>query len=208
MPDSWRRDNPIYFYSVYLFVRASLWASFLPITYEGLENIPHEPAIFAANHLSSLDIPVVATVVGPRPHVWLFLAKFAHVPVFGFVFRRMNVVVDTTTPQTMLNSLKRGIKLVKGTGRSLVLFPEGGRSIDGKIKPFFPGVAVIAQATQLPVVPVYLHNLDKAYPIGSFLVRLYPITVRVGKPFYVQEGQDRDQFLEQIHQWFLKQAEQ
>ncbi len=120
----------------------------------------------------------------------------------------MNVPVDISTPLKMMLSIKQAVKLVKGTGRDLILFPEGGRAVDGNLQRFFPGVAVIAQATDLPVVPVYLHNLDKAYPIGSFLLRRYPITVRVGKPFYLQEGEDRDQFLERIYQWFLEQAQQ
>jgi 1-acyl-sn-glycerol-3-phosphate acyltransferase len=206
LPERWRRDNPLYFFLVALFFHGVRWATMLPITFEGLENIPQKPVIFAPNHLSSLDIPLVGCLLGIHPHVWLFLKRFADIPVFGFIARRMNVVVDTTSPQTMLFSLKNGIRLVQGTGRHLLMFPEGGRAADGNLQPFFPGVAVIAQSAQLPVVPVYLHGLDKAYPIGSFLLRQYPITIRVGKPMRIQEGQDRTQFLEQVYQWFLEQT--
>lgn len=208
LPERWRRDNPVYFFFVALFFNGIRWATFLPVTFEGLDNIPYEPVIFAPNHLSSLDIPMVGCLLGMHPHVWLFLKRFADIPVFGFIARRMNVVVDLASPQTMMSSLKNGIKLVKGTGRHLILFPEGGRAVDGNLQRFFPGVAVIAQSTQLPVVPVYLHGLDKAYPIGSFLLRQYPITIRVGKPMRMQEGQDRTQFLEQVYQWFLEQTVQ
>ena len=206
LPEHWRRNNRLYFFFCALFFHGVRWAIFLPVTFEGLENIPNEPVIFAPNHLSALDIPMVGCLLGMHPHVWLFLERFVHVPIFGFIARRMNVVVDISTPQKMMLSIKNGVKLVKGTGRHLILFPEGGRAVDGNLQRFFPGVAVIAQATGLPVVPVYLYNLDKAYPIGSFLMRRIPITIRVGKPFRMQEGQDRDQFLEQIYQWFLEQA--
>ncbi|MGE0010589.1 MAG: lysophospholipid acyltransferase family protein [Candidatus Babeliales bacterium] len=208
LPERWRRDNPIYFFFVALFFKGVCWATMLPITYQGLENIPDGPVIFAPNHLSSLDIPMVGSLLGFHPHAWLFLKRFADIPVFGFIARRMNVVVDLASPQTMMSSLKNGIRLVKGTGRHLILFPEGGRAVDGNLQRFFPGVSVIAQATNLQVVPVYLHGLDKAYPIGSFLVRQYPITIRVGKPMRMQEGQTRDQFMEQIYQWFLEQTAQ
>lgn len=208
LPERLRRDNKIYFFIVALLFNGARWATFLNVSYEGVDNIPHEPVIFAPNHLSSLDIPMVGCLLGMRPHVWLVLERFVHVPVFGFIIRRMNVPVDISTPLKMMISIKQAVKLVKGTGRDLILFPEGGRAVDGNLQRFFPGVAVIAQASGLPVVPVYLHNLDKAYPIGSFLLRQYPITVRVGKPFYMQEGEDRDQFLEKIYQWFLEQAQQ
>lgn len=208
LPEKWRRDNPIYFFFAALFLNGVRWATFLPITFEGLENIPDEPVIFAPNHLSSLDIPVVAALVGMHPHVWLFYDRYAKVPVFGGIMKRMNIIVDFSSPQKLMLSMRNGVKLVKGTGRHLVLFPEGGRAVNGALQKFFPGVAVIAQATKLPVVPVYLHGLDKAFPIGSFLVRRHPITVRVGKPLRMSEGQDRTQFLEQVYQWFLEQANQ
>lgn len=208
LPEKWRRDNKLYFFFAWLFYNGMRWSSLLPITYEGLENIPKEPVIFAPNHLSAMDIPVVGSLVGMRPHLWLFLKRYAKVPFFGFIARRMNVVVDLSTPQKMMRSMKQGIKLVKGTGRDLIIFPEGGRAIDGKIQKFFPGFAVITNNTGLPVVPVYLHGLDKAYPIGSFLVRRCPITVRVGPPFHMRQGEERKVFMQRVYHWFLDQSKQ
>ncbi len=208
LPERWRQDNPLYFFVMAIFFNGVRLATMLPVRFEGMENIPHGPVIFAPNHLSALDIPMVGCLLGTRVHFWLFLKRFADIPLIGFIFRRMNVVVDITSPQTMMFTLKNAVRLGKDTGRTIILFPEGGRAVDGNLQSFFPGVAVIAQATHLPVVPIYLYNLDKAYPIGSFLLRQYPITVRVGKPFYMQEGQDRSQFLNEVYQWFLEQAAQ
>src|SRR5580765_4889404 len=72
LPERFRYKYPSVFYLVYWFYCATLKCTLLPITYKGLENIPKNQAvIFAANHQSTLDIPLVGVLSKAVPHIWL-----------------------------------------------------------------------------------------------------------------------------------------
>lgn len=75
-PEKYRYKYPIIFYPVHWFYAAILKITFLRITYKGLDNIPKNQAvIFAANHQSTLDIPLVGVLSKGVPHVWLAKAE-------------------------------------------------------------------------------------------------------------------------------------
>jgi 1-acyl-sn-glycerol-3-phosphate acyltransferase len=202
------RFNRFYYWGVDIYFKIAVWATFLPITIEGRENIPKTPAIFAANHQSAFDIPLLGSLMNGYPHIWLFLKRYSKIPFFGFIVRRMNVVVDLAGLRKAISSIWEGIDRVKGKNRHLLIFPEGGRATDDRVHDFFYGFAVIAKETGRPVVPVIMFNVNKAYPPGSFLVNWYPIKMVVGKPFLYQEQETLDSFVERVHAWFIKQAQQ
>lgn len=201
LPERWR-FNRVYYWCCDIMFKISIYATLVPVEIEGKENIPHEPCIFAANHQSSFDIPLLGSLVDGHPHIWLFLQKYARVPIFGFVARRMNVVVDITGFRKAMMSITQGIRRVKGKDRHLMIFPEGGRILDDQVRDFFYGFAVIAKEVQRPVIPVMLINVGRVYPPGSFLVHYYPIKIIVGKPFFLQEHESLDDFVKRVHGWF------
>jgi len=205
LPKRWRYDNRIYYFFVQLFYQAALKASGLKITIKGLENLPKRPAIFAANHQSALDIPILGSLVGLYPHVWLFYVRYAKVPIFGFIVRRMNVVVDPSGLKRLVASLYKAADLVQGQNRHVMIFPEGGRFTDGKVHTFFYGFALLAKKLDRPVVPVFLQNVGKAYPPGSFWIYPQPIYVTIGPAMHFEEDETEDQFLQRVHAWFLEQ---
>jgi len=200
--------SKLFFFLGDVLYRFSLWATFLPITIIGKENIPDGPVIFAANHQSSLDIPILGTLTKKRPHVWLATIDLMK----SFFLRRMvkaAVLVDMTTPLKGMRSLLEAIKIInENKTLSVMIFPEGGRYTDGKVHDFFAGFVILAQKTGLPIVPVYIHGVNYAYPPKQFLMRKVPIIVIIGKPFIHQEGTDYEEFKNQIHQWFVQQNEQ
>jgi 1-acyl-sn-glycerol-3-phosphate acyltransferase len=67
-------------------------------------------------------------------------------------------------------------------GSNLVWFSEGQRSPDGKLQPFKPGIGMLVEHFDVPVVPVYIHGTRQALPVGKFLPRLRRITVAFGNP--------------------------
>ena len=71
LPKHWLYDSKLFFWFGDIFCKAVVKVTLLPITFIGKENIPQEPAIFAANHQSSLDIPLVGSLLNGQPHVWL-----------------------------------------------------------------------------------------------------------------------------------------
>lgn len=206
LPAKYRYDNPIYFFFTDLFFKGILFATFLPIKVIGRSHLSKTPSIIAANHQSALDIPLVGILLRRYPQIWLFKEELQSTPLVGFVGKRMGVVVDRSTPRRALKTLSDSIKLFDNHQRQLVIFPEGGRYIDGTVHEFLWGFAIIAKKTGRPVVPVYIKNINKAYPPGSFWVHYYPITVVIGKPFNFEPGEEDAAFIKRVHDWFVEQA--
>jgi len=206
IPARWRYDSKLFFKLSHIFYWTALKTSLVPINFVGKENIPKEPAIIVANHQSSMDIPLVGVLLDAFPHVWLAKSELARSWLAPIV-RRMAVLIDMSTPQRGVKSLMQAINLIKGKKRHAIIFPEGGRYIeDNGVREFFAGFVMLAKQTNRPVVPIMIFNAYKVYPPGSFFVYRYPIKVLVGKPFHYKDGQDMDQFKQQVYSWFVKQA--
>jgi 1-acyl-sn-glycerol-3-phosphate acyltransferase len=209
MPEKYRYRYPIIFYPVHLFYWAILKCTFLHISYIGLENIPkNEPVIFAANHQSTLDIPLVGVLSKGVPHVWLAKAELMDSIIIRWVVPLLSVLVDVSSPRNAMLSLRKIVNIVNNHHRNLIIFPEGTRRIDGKVHSFFGGFAIIAKKTGRPVVPVCIVGINKAYPPETFWLRLYPIKVIVGKPFLYEQHDTDESFKIRVHQWFDEQMEQ
>ena len=209
IPERYRYKYPILFYPIHWFYVAILKGSLLPITYKGLENIPKDkPVIFAANHQSSLDIPLIGVLSKGVPHVWLAKAELMDSFFIRFIVPLISVLVDVTSPRNAMLSLRKILTIVNNHHRNLIIFPEGARYTDGKIHDFFGGFVVLAKKIGRPVVPVCILGIDKAYPPETFWVHWYPITVVVGKPFVYEENDTDESFKNRVYQWFVDQVEQ
>lgn len=209
LPERFRYRYPSVFYLVHWFYVAALKCSMLPITYKGLENIPKGTAvIFAANHQSTLDIPLVGVLSKGVPHVWLAKTEALDGYFVRFVVPLLSVLVDVSSPRESMLSLRKILNIVNNHYRNLMIFPEGARYIDGKIHSFFGGFGVIAKKTGRPVVPVCILGINKAYPPDTFWVYWYPITVIVGKPFKYEENDTDESFKQRVQGWFVEQMEQ
>lgn len=206
LPRSLVLDNAFYFYLARFFYWAILKISFLSIKVLGKEHVPQSPAIFVANHQSSFDIPLLGSLVGTHPHVWFALKSLLKSPVLRFLLPQFSVLVDMSTPMTGMRSLLQIIKLLVDRPHHCLLFPEGGRYVDGSVHDFYSGFAILAKKLGRPVVPVYLHNVHKVYPPHTFWIRWYPITVVVGAPFIMQEEETELMFKDRVYAWFCEQS--
>jgi 1-acyl-sn-glycerol-3-phosphate acyltransferase len=162
---------------------AGLWHRF---SVEGRENLPSEPPfILVANHSSHLDALLLASPLRLciRDRVFALAAG----DVF---FEKTSTAIFATTFINALPLWRR-----KTTGKALgelrqrlteepcafVLFPEGGRSRNGEMAPFKPGVGMIVAGTDVPVIPCHLQGPSKACPAGTTIPRPRKIRMRVGK---------------------------
>lgn len=208
LPRKIRYESKLFFWCADLFYRASLKILFLPIRYIGIENVPDYPVIFAANHQSSLDIPLIGTLARGKAHVWLALADLMSSPILSFVLPRVSVLVDTKTSWKAVKSLLQIMDLVKEHNAHIMIFPEGGRFVDGKVHDFFGGFAILARRTNRPVIPVCISGVREAYPPSAFLIRRQQITVTIGSPFVIRENEDDESFKNRVHNWFIDQAKE
>jgi 1-acyl-sn-glycerol-3-phosphate acyltransferase len=120
----------------------------------GLENIPKGPIIYVSNHGSFLDIPLLTYILPGFP-AFMGKASLGRIPVFGFMFRNLHVVVERGSREGRLKALKASRrKLAKG--RSLVIFPEGSIHLD--IQPGLAemkdGAFKLAIQKKVPIVPI------------------------------------------------------
>jgi len=207
LPERWRFGSCLFFWWLHLAYIGLLKSTFLSITIRGREHIPHEPAIIVANHQSAIDAPLVGSLMGRFPHIWLaWIDLYRRFPL-GLLIRRLSISIDPSSLQKAIKSLLRAVQTVQKYHAHAIIFPEGARYADGKVHEFFGGFVLLARKTGRPVVPIRIFNLDKVYPAGSFLVYLYPVCVIVGKPMYLQEGESDEVFKNRVYQWFLEQTE-
>jgi 1-acyl-sn-glycerol-3-phosphate acyltransferase len=154
---------------------------------EGRENVPKRGAvIIASNHLSFID-SVVLPLVAPRPVVFLAKAEyFTGTGVKGWFtrgfFQAINAVpVERGTHRAAQASLDAALTALT-EGNAFGIYPEGKRSLDGRLYRGRPGVAWLALTSGAPVVPVALAGTDQVQPVGTRLPRIRRVTVRFGEP--------------------------
>jgi 1-acyl-sn-glycerol-3-phosphate acyltransferase len=150
---------------------------------EGRENVPRTgPVIFASNHLSFID-SVAIPVAAPRPvH---FLAKSSYFDSWAsrqFFTAIGAIAVERGAGQAALDALDQQRRILED-GRAVALYPEGTRSLDGRLYKGRTGVAFLALQTGAPVVPVGLIGTDVVMPVGARFPSLRErVTVRFGEP--------------------------
>jgi 1-acyl-sn-glycerol-3-phosphate acyltransferase len=208
LPARWRYDNRFYFWIMQGVYVLLLKVTFIRVTYKGLDHIlQNEPAIIVANHQSSLDIPLIGAVVGHYPHIWLAKQELLESLFFRLFLPRVAVMVDTSTPLKAMKSLVQALSLIENKKRHAILFPEGGRYIDGQIHDFYLGFVILAKKTHRPVIPLRIFNAQAVYPPNSFWAYNYPITVVVGKPMMMQDNETEQAFSDRVRNWFIEQRE-
>ena len=156
----------------------------------GMERLPEKrPLLIAPNHVSYLDPFVIAAALPLRRARQLYWAGWTGLLFRGPVtklFSRATQVVPVD-PERGLTSTLALARAVLEQGKQLVWFPEGGRSTDGKLHRFLPGVGWLLDKTGAQAVPVFIKGSFEAWPPGRALPRPRPIEVRFGEPIEVAD---------------------
>lgn len=208
LPKKCGTESRAYFIWEYWYSCFIMKVILVPVSIAGQEHVPNEPAIIIANHQSSLDVPLIVHIIKGYPHVWL-----AHKALLKSIFLRyflpqVAVLVDTDTPMTAMRSLLAIQKVVEKRSCHTIVFPEGGRYTDGSIHDFFAGYVILAKKMKKPVVPVYIHGLNKVFPPHSVLARYEPVHAVVGRAFVQNEDESDEAFNQRIYNWFVNQSQQ
>ena len=143
---------------------------------EGREHLQRKgPAIFVFNHQSLLDSLVLAHLL--RKDAVAFCKKeMATNPLLGPLLRQLDTVFVDREDKNQSAVLQQALAVL-ASGRSLVIAPEGTRSVLGEIQSFKHGAFFLARKAGVPLVPIVLHNVKDALPKGALLIR--PATIRV-----------------------------
>ncbi|MFI9326861.1 lysophospholipid acyltransferase family protein [Kitasatospora sp. NPDC052868] len=165
---------------------------------QGLENVPRKGGvILASNHLSFIDSVVIPLTAPRRVH---FLAKAEYFTGTGLkgalskgFFESIGAVpVERGTYRSAQASLESALEILED-GKAFGIYPEGTRSLDGRLYRGKTGVAWLALTAGVPVVPVALEGPEQILPIGKRVPRIRKVTVRFGEPLHFDElhGQAR-----------------
>jgi len=185
-------DGPLY-RGLRVAVRALARALFR-LSATGIERLPRTgPAVLVSNHVSWLD-PIVLPLVLPRKPGFLAMEELWRMPGVSFVMRsygRRAIPLRRGTVDA--TALRRALEVLRD-GVLLIVFPEGGISPDGRLRPFHRGAALLAARAGAPIVPVAIAGTRDALPLGRIVPRLRAVTVHIGTPIEVT-GASRDDLI-------------
>jgi 1-acyl-sn-glycerol-3-phosphate acyltransferase len=145
--------------------------------------------LIAANHASYLDIPLLGC--GMRRRAW-YLGRndLFPIPVLNSILQGLGWI-PVRLGRLDREAFGKAINLIRA-GQVVVIFPEGGRSHDGHLRPAKAGIGVIVSQTGCPVVPAYLKGTFDVLPIGARWPRLRQVTVRFGAPIQFETGKQKE----------------
>jgi len=166
--------------------RCLLALSGVRVTVTGIERIDADRSyIFMANHQSNFDIPVLLGYL-PVQFRWLAKAELFRVPIFGRAMRGAGYIsIDRSDRAAAFASLQQAAEKIR-QGVSILIFPEGTRSLDGSLKAFKKGGFVMAIGAGVPIVPVAVRGTYDIMPKHGLLIRPRPVAVDIGEPVATQ----------------------
>jgi 1-acyl-sn-glycerol-3-phosphate acyltransferase len=177
---------------------AAWWASSIcraggvEVAVSGTEQLdPEKPYIFAANHQSQFDILVLQGYLGVNFR-WLAKKELFKIPIWGPAMRRAGYIpIDRSHGKQAIKSLDEAAQKI-AAGDSVIIFPEGTRSKDGKLHDFKAGAMVLAIKSGVPIVPVAILGTYEILPKGKLLMNPGKVQIRVGRPIETKNYSSRD----------------
>ncbi|HUC53279.1 MAG TPA: lysophospholipid acyltransferase family protein [Candidatus Cybelea sp.] len=166
---------------------------------EGLERIPSGVCLFVANHTSSADAPAVVGAI-PRRIAILLKESLFKWPIVGPVFLSAHFIpVNRSARDSAIASVEKATEALKA-GQSLLIYPEGTRSPDGRLQEFKKGAAVMAIKAGVPVVPMACSGAHRVMEKGSLVLHPGEILVEFLDPLDASRYsmEERDKLNEQI----------
>jgi 1-acyl-sn-glycerol-3-phosphate acyltransferase len=170
---------------------------------------PRRPYVFMANHASALDIWALYVAV-PVPVRMIAKKQLGEIPVFGWAMHAGRFIfIDRQNPVAARRSIDEATQRIHD-GTSVLIFPEGTRSLDGRLAPFKKGGFFMAINSGAEIVPVGIRGAHELMPPGTVRFRRGEIWVNIGAPVSTAglTERDREGFLERVRDIVLHKAGQ
>lgn len=166
--------------------RIIMRTSLINVTVEGHENIEkNKEYVFVANHQGAYDIFLICGYLGVEIR-WMLKKELEKIPFLGIGCRHAGYIyVDKSSRAAVRDTYRQAEKALE-SGASIMVFPEGSRTRDGKLQPFRRGAFTLADELQLPVVPMAIEGSFDILPRhrdGKF-IRRHPLRLTIHKPIY------------------------
>jgi 1-acyl-sn-glycerol-3-phosphate acyltransferase len=151
------------------------------IRIEGQENIPDDGCLIVGNHASLLDPTTIGWAI-PREIYYLGRRNLFRPPLLSWLLPMCNVLPIARDGKD-IGGLRGIIKRLKN-GQSVLVFPEGTRTVDGQLQPAEPGAGLLAVKGGVRVLPTRVFGTFEALPRGASLIRGHPLRVVIGQPYW------------------------
>lgn len=189
-----------------LWARILLFISNIKVEVIGRENVlVDRPQIFMVNHQSNFDILIVQAYI-PSQFRWIAKKELFAIPIFGSSMRRLGTVeIDRQNRDSAIKSLDEAAQKIR-EGKSVITFPEGTRSRDGRIRPFKKGIFYLAIKSGVSIIPVSIIGTRKIMPRRSLKIHPGKITMIIDKPIEVANysTETRDELVTKVREVIVK----
>ena len=168
------------------------WLTFVRVRVRGRENVDRKSQyVFVANHQGAYDIFSVYGHLG-HPFKWMMKKSLEKIPFVGYACKKAgHIFVDNSSSAALLHTMKAAESQLSD-GVSLVVFPEGSRTLDGRIHRFKRGAYQLAREYQLPLVPITIDGAFKVMPRTAILPTYGTITLTIHRPVPPPAAPDGD----------------
>ncbi len=180
------------YYPAKIWAKLFCWLTLVRVTVRGRENINRKTSyVFVANHQGAYDIFAIYGFLGHN-FKWMMKKGLERIPLVGYACRKAgHIFVDNSSQAAVRRTMQDAESRLKD-GMSVVVFPEGSRTLDGKMHTFKRGAYQLAMEFSLPVVPI---TIDGAYEVlprrGAKLPRPGHIILTIHEPIHAPaEGHD------------------
>jgi 1-acyl-sn-glycerol-3-phosphate acyltransferase len=165
-----------------LWGKVQLWATGTSVHISGLQNFDLQKSyILVSNHQSTFDIFALLGYL-PIQFRWIAKAELFRVPFLGWAMTRIGYIpIERGSPKKAYRSMLVAAEAVK-RGVSVIIFPEGTRSPDGKLQSFKKGVFLIAVKSQAPILPITIQGTGKIMIKGEWRPRPGQVRITVDPP--------------------------
>lgn len=184
-----------------------LFVSGVPYEIQGLENLKEsQHYVFTANHESAFDIPLIFAGI-PLRMVAVSKIQLRKIPIFGWAMIAGKMIfVDRANNEKAVESLKKAKESLNKNPRSIVLYPEGTRSLDGRVHRFKKGGIILAIEAGMPIVPVALCGTSEVVTKGSWKISPRKLQIRLGDPISTTDlnYDDRNWLAEKLRDEVIK----
>ncbi len=171
-----------------------LFVSGIKVKVKGVAKVdPTKSYVFMANHQGNFDIPVLLGCL-PFQFRWLAKAELFRIPIFGRAMRGCGYIsIDRFDRSSAFESIDRAAATIRN-GVNVMIFPEGTRSLDGKIRSFKKGGFVLTVDAGVSIIPIIIHGTYSIMPKNRLLIRpgsvLLEILDHVETSGYTRENKD------------------
>jgi long-chain acyl-CoA synthetase len=181
-----------------LTLRLTVWLLYvigrtlLRLEVKGIENIPKDRAfIVTPNHVSYIDGFVVRAALRRLPNMYTMGFRGIFRGPITSRFARWGRIIRIDADSGLSESLQASAYVLK-EGIALMVFPEGGRSVDGRVMPFKKGIGILAKELNVPLVPTYIEGSFDVLPRGAWLPRLRKVKVTFGEALDPEDIKELD----------------